>query len=537
MTTWYVRPDTSHNGTRNGTSYSTAWGGWSAITWGAGGVVGGDTLYVCGAHTYTSAISVGAHGGSAEATRCTIRGDASEESGSITFGGSGSVFLQNDRAWTTIRNLTITAGPNLAMFLTDTATNCVYAQNAINGTNQNLVSLYPANGQDHANVTFNGNTFNSAGATSGSGSTIAWFLTATSAVSTLTNISVTNNTFSGCAAGRAVIHFRTEDDTDAASVMSGITVTGNTFTNCRGVLIELAHGHATANIGGACTAANNTATGCGESPAEAGLGGFFKSSGFSAGRVYGNTANGLQGAQGFANIFSGTYVVSDNEAENLTTNTIDGNGVLIDIGATNCSVLRNKFTNLTGKAGVNNSGCGVMVLAATGCRIVGNVVDGCLTGLFFGAAGAGQSATVANNTCLSCSTQAIYLGATSDPANCTVSNNICTGTGYSVFDATAVDWVAEDYNVFYGFPTGASGHTLGGNDITADPLLRSDYMPMAATVRAGGVGCSGGDYWSKDLRNSIGAVQYQAARSVVARSAATRSVAARSTAAKRVATA
>jgi len=34
MATWYVRPNTSHSGSRNGTSYATAWGGWTEIVWG-----------------------------------------------------------------------------------------------------------------------------------------------------------------------------------------------------------------------------------------------------------------------------------------------------------------------------------------------------------------------------------------------------------------------------------------------------------------------------------------------------------------------
>lgn len=43
---FYVRPDTSHSGTRDGTSYATAWGGYSEIVWGS---LGADTtLWVCG---------------------------------------------------------------------------------------------------------------------------------------------------------------------------------------------------------------------------------------------------------------------------------------------------------------------------------------------------------------------------------------------------------------------------------------------------------------------------------------------------------
>src|SRR5690242_4872329 len=83
MTTWYVRPDTSHSGTRNGTSYATAWGGWTEIVWGVSGVNAGDTLYVCGTHAYTASIAVGTHGATSNANRVTIRGDYPSAAGNI----------------------------------------------------------------------------------------------------------------------------------------------------------------------------------------------------------------------------------------------------------------------------------------------------------------------------------------------------------------------------------------------------------------------------------------------------------------------
>ncbi len=50
---WYVRPAGGLYGTTNGTSYANAWAGFNQIRWGAGGVVAGDVLYVCGQHCQT----------------------------------------------------------------------------------------------------------------------------------------------------------------------------------------------------------------------------------------------------------------------------------------------------------------------------------------------------------------------------------------------------------------------------------------------------------------------------------------------------
>lgn len=50
MSSWYVRPAGGSYGAENGTSFENAWDGFGNVTWGGGGVVAGDTLYVYGTH-------------------------------------------------------------------------------------------------------------------------------------------------------------------------------------------------------------------------------------------------------------------------------------------------------------------------------------------------------------------------------------------------------------------------------------------------------------------------------------------------------
>ena len=50
MTTWYVRPSGGAYGSEDGTAYADAWDGLSNVVWGGAGVVGSDTLYICGEH-------------------------------------------------------------------------------------------------------------------------------------------------------------------------------------------------------------------------------------------------------------------------------------------------------------------------------------------------------------------------------------------------------------------------------------------------------------------------------------------------------
>lgn len=517
MTTWYVRPDTSHSGTRDGTSYEAAWGGWSAIVWGVGGVVGGDTLYVCGSHGYSSVITVGAHTGSSEATRCTIRGDYASDPGRITFGTASNYYLENSRNWTTIRDLAITAGVSNCLFISG-GTNCVYSGNTLTASNSQPVSLWGSG--SHSNVTITGNTIRGASNAVGSGSCLGWFVTTTAILRTLTNITISDNVFEDCSAGRSVIHIRTENDTDIGSVMTGMVVTGNTFRNCRGVLIEVVHGHSTSSIGGTLTVANNSATDCLESSVSAGIGGFMSLAGFSSAEVYENNANNIQGAAGFCNVFYGSFHIYNNTGNGIDTTTIDGNGLLFDHGCVNCRAHGNKFLNVNGKTGVANSGVGIMVLDATTINCYGNIVDGCKWGVHLGAAGSGQSCQIANNTIIGCTDGAVFTTATADLSNCTVKNNVFVGDGYSVYDQTAVAWSAENYNCFYGFASGTSNHTLGAQSSTTNPLLDASYRLTAASpCRGAGTYIAGARHFGgKALRGNpdIGAHRYFDARQLAA---------------------
>lgn len=250
--------------------------------------------------------------------------------------------------------------------------------------------------------------------------------------------------------------------------------------------------------------------------------------GFGANDISENTITGMRGVTGAINLFDMSAIVEDNYIDDCTSTTIDANGVLVDIGCADVVIRRNEINRCLGKAGVINSGYAVMVLASINVEVYGNVGTGNRNGLHIGAAGAGQSMDVFNNTFTDCLEYAVYANASADLANCTVRNNIFTGVGYTVFDATATAWTGENYNVFFGFSSGTSNHTLGAQDQTADPALRPDYMPAAAAVRTAGIASGLGDFYGKEFRGTMGAVQYQPARTVTTRSITTRTVTTRS---------
>jgi len=92
MNIWYVRPSGGTYGAEDGTSYATAWDGFSNITWGVGGVVAGDTLYVCGTHY--EMLQNSSESGTA-ASPIIIRGDYGSDPGII----DGSATWANDDVW------------------------------------------------------------------------------------------------------------------------------------------------------------------------------------------------------------------------------------------------------------------------------------------------------------------------------------------------------------------------------------------------------------------------------------------------------
>lgn len=107
---WYVRPITGeYEGGEDGSSYANAFDGFSGITWGVGGVVAGDTLYVCG--TFREVLAVGASGTS-DSARITIRkhpdydaiiyGTLDYDSASWTQVGASNIWRTADGSFTDI---------------------------------------------------------------------------------------------------------------------------------------------------------------------------------------------------------------------------------------------------------------------------------------------------------------------------------------------------------------------------------------------------------------------------------------------------
>lgn len=528
MTTWYVRPDASHGGTGDGKSYVNAFPGWPAILWGAAnsGILPGETLYVCGAHTYSTNPLIGNHLADAS-NRVTIRGDYATDPGSLTL--NSGAFIDANRNYTTITALTITAtsttvgaaacispggAPNIGLWITNNVFNC--------GADA-AIKFRAFNTWAYEDTIISGNTFNGGAGSTGSGC-IMWYVTA-AVTTTLKRMIIRNNIFSGNSAQRSTVLLRALYGTALETcTIQDLIVSGNTFQNCNGVAVEL---ECKKTVSSAAVGACNGLKIYGNKITNQGLsgtfGGAFAVSGFEpsttadfgANDIYNNWCSGLHGLTGFCNPLYGTYRIFNNYAENITTIDIDGCGVLPDHGCHDTVVFNNEFRDIhgDGSATYSATGFGILILDAANVTCYGNLIVNAQVGIGFGnktsvSSGLSQSSNIYNNTFVNCAQNGAYLVGGADNTANLVRNNIFTTS--NAFPAVQVDsaaWTGESNNCFYGF-SAPTNHTLAMSTVTTDPQVDVSYRPQAAAVKRKGLYLGGKDFNGKHFYNppNMGAV-------------------------------
>jgi hypothetical protein len=123
--------------------------------------------------------------------------------------------------------------------------------------------------------------------------------------------------------------------------------------------------------------------------------------------------------------------------------------------------------------------------------------------------------TIKSRVTLDSAQKAIIQGASA--ANCIVQNNILQNLAIAIQSDNAANNPTATYNCFFNVTTPrrnqAGSAFAGGNDVTSDPQLRADYMPLAASLWTGGAALGGTDFYGMPFAGSpsFGAVQYFAA--------------------------
>src|SRR5687768_5497773 len=495
MADWYVRPDTSHSETRDGTEYQYAWGGWAAIVWGTGGVNAGDTLYICGTHLVPATIQMGAHGATVS-SRVTLSGGYAPDPGALTITGTGGVFFFIHRSYTTIEDLTVTGYQSNCIY-NDPTTGVTFQRCTFYGGGNAIIGLSAADTQNYTDMTIQHNAF-IGGSGSTLGAAVSWTVAASGLpVSTLTRITIHNNTFTGCDAERAVVQLRIESGASLSAKMADIVITDNVFRDCPTLGMEIVGPSLTGNpsyygVNTGIRVTGNKFYDMTNTDEEfnlggaMGIGGFGPSltSGFGSNIIARNEAYRITGPSGFLNTFYGTYRVFDNYAEDIYASQADGNAILIDHGSKDCIIYSNHFKRVIGNVEAENSGCGLMILDAESTTPYGNVFDGCTIGIYIGNKKAvAQSSNVYNNTFKDCSYAGILFLSTADLTTNLARRNIFTGTNSAPSVRVASGTMSgESGNCYHGF-SGTQGHTLHASNVDIDPEFDPDYRPCAALTR------------------------------------------------------
>lgn len=487
MATWYVRPSTAHGSTRNGTSYATAWGGWGEIVWGGAGVVGGDTLYVCGAHTASADVTVGAHGASSNAARATVSGGYGGDPGSLTI---ASGFLNIARNFTNIADLTLVRTTTVGTILYCPVSNVTISGMDISGTGTGISIDGTA---ARSNIVIRGNSIHDCTGTLGSSGRGIAFIASTASL-THSSISVVGNTITRCT--DFGLRFSMESAAWDTSTFDGIFFSGNNISYCGGVSALLRSGNADTTTWPAVLSKNiyvwnNTISNCGTTAGANGQHGGIAVSGCTAPWISANrvsncyvTGAGIQTAKNVNPVIIRNIVHSIRSGSPTSAFQnglpIDGNGVFLD-NLTRGGIVRENVIYDLVSTGNPNSGTGLSFWNTTVAgAFESNFVYDCYIGGSYGNATETGNEFV-GNTFVNCAVGIYKHGTGVLTGNCVIKNNLFINCP-SAFTGATNPGATWDYNAYTGTLTGISA---GAHDITSDPLVGAGYAPLPTSPLLG----------------------------------------------------
>lgn len=496
MTTWYCRPAGAHGNSQDGTSYDTAWLGWSAVVWGVSGVAGGDTLYLCGTHDLTATVTVGVHGATSGTGKTVIRGDYPGDPGVLSVSVAGVYFNMN-RDYTSLRGVKITH--------TVSATNtCTFA----NASNIDYTSCEMEKGTTGVNITssaaktdimVDGCHIHDLIGTLGSTGRGVQLQKSTASI-VHARLTVKNCTFDRCL-DRAVSLVST-DTVWSTSPIHDVTITDNIIRNCGSAAIILlgcpSDGSDHVPVALRATIARNECRDNGTPAGDTGQPGNISVRGWADVLIENNSVwrCTAQGA-GIQTAYNRNITIRHNDIREITSGTqtaqfqsglpIDANGIFFDNFTDGGVAYGNYISDLAGTGHVN-SGVGLAFWQARNCRYYGNVVERVQRGCSYGAAEETGCAVV-GNTFADCARGVHKTSSTALLGNIDIRNNVFTGADgadYGMYSPgnESASW---GYNAISGFSTAYSGFTAGTGDITSDPLLNPDgtLKPGSPCIGAG----------------------------------------------------
>ena len=459
MTTWFVRHSTAHGATRNGASYATAWGTFSEVVWGGAGVVAGDTLYVCGAHT--TKLTIGANGNASNRIAVDFRYSA--DPGSIDGGGAVSPLITaNIRSYFDIIGPTLTdptSGTTASHIYMDRCRHITVRDAVINGVTANVargIVIRSGNTTSGNYGTFDVEVSGCAiSDLNGDGDIMLLVASRADADDPEGNlgmpydIRIRNNTITGCTGG--IRKFDAEAAHQQVNDLRpyGVVIDGNTIVDCLWGIWQMGWKD-DASYPSRIT--NNHLHNIGDSAV--------------------SLINCIQLERARGGIVSGNVVTNV-----LKLGDGDGHGIMLDYAYDNTDAAY--FTdgvtvrgNVLSGALSNSLTAGIKVWRGTNNIIEGNYVYNCSVGVGCSYAGSTGN-TFRNNT-----TDAdIAYNLDQGSAAVTMVNNVGVGASKGIQVSASTDPV-ESYSVI---SAPANDVTLGTGSVSADPVIDTAGRPLSGS--------------------------------------------------------
>lgn len=477
MAIWYVRPDTSHNVTRDGTTYATAWGGWTEIV--AASMAQTDTLRVCGSHSYSSVIAAPKSGGS-NTTRFILSGDYSSDPGSITFTGNG-YFNHNQQHYImdAISINAVASTSSYAEFLQAGRQNFTRSRSTvISGVNQinSGINIACTDTSAAVNLIFDQMTV------SGGAQGLRWLQSGTISAS-ITGLTITRSNISGTVTG---VEFR-YGGTAGTVAVNNMTITDSTFRGISGVGLRVVMAPLVTSASN-WIIERNTTSNCGQGGNGAAGGMVLQGvTGLRLRQNYSEHNNGRYG--GIDLLYCSNFLAEENHCNDNYSNDIDGNGLLIDDGCDIFTVRRNECSRnscisvSSYTPGNPYGGCGIMILAAKTGKVYSNYGTNNKRGWHVGGS-PHTDIQVWNNTFINSTENGCDVTAAAGTPNVLRwRNNILTcinpGSGWIGINNLSSVSMDMDYTVLNGFDTNYIGQTSGTHDLalTSDQMLSTNMRP------------------------------------------------------------
>lgn len=527
MTTWHVRPDASHGGNNAGTSYANAWQGWASIVWGAGGVVGGDTLVLHGMVPQSGgSLNVGAHGASSSAAPVIISGASEYAQGGVELNGA---FFYSGRNYTEFHDLLIRRTGTLgsAMYfeapIHQAVRRCEVTGNGTTaalafGGNFSFNDVYIEDNYIHSIV----------GTPGSSGRGIAYLISGVGA--TPKNWFIRRNRIIGTPdTGLRITVETTAWDT---AVFDGILIEDNFVEGCGGgIWVRMGSIDPALSpvvYSSALTIRRNTSRSNGTLPGGAfGLPGGITFSGFRGPKCYSNRVEDVyvQGAgiQTAKNIYP---LIWDNDIDGVRSGSplsayqsdlpIDGNGIFFDNLTQGGAAWGNRVRNLV-STGLNNSGTAYAFWDCNSATFMGNVAIDCYRGASYGRS-VEYGNKLINNTFVRCDVGVTKIGTSALTGNLTTRNNLFVDCP-EAFNIGTNPSIDENYSMIAGATTAYTGISQGANSsVVSDAFLDNSYRPRSGSpVIGAGIYIPGARHMGGLRLNNpadIGAYKYQKKRAL-----------------------